>query len=136
MAKTRKIRHRQSNKPKAKHQQHKRRGDTLFRKAFEFCQECNADVSLMVRLKENGQIYIFNSDNRWFPSQEGLVGLLPFIFPSFLFPFIFLLFSFYFPFIFLLLSFYFPFVSLLFSFYPTPSPFSSFVFLLLNFGLY
>ncbi|PKX99526.1 uncharacterized protein P174DRAFT_362276, partial [Aspergillus novofumigatus IBT 16806] len=25
-------------------------------------------------LKENGQIYIFNSDNRWFPSQEGLVG--------------------------------------------------------------
>ncbi|KAK9657873.1 hypothetical protein V6Z96_002120 [Aspergillus fumigatus] len=78
MAKPRKIRHRQSNKPKAKHQQHKRQGDTLFRKAFEFCQECNVDVSLMVRLKENGQIYIFNSDNRWFPSQEGLY--LPTIF--------------------------------------------------------
>ncbi|EAL88787.1 uncharacterized protein AFUA_6G09356 [Aspergillus fumigatus Af293] len=72
MAKPRKIRHRQSNKPKAKHQQHKRRGDTLFRKAFEYCQECNADVSLVVRLKDNGQIYIFNSDNRWFPSEEGL----------------------------------------------------------------
>jgi hypothetical protein len=113
MAKTRKIRHRQSNKPKAKHQQHKRRGDTLFRKAFEFCKECNADVSLMVRLKENGQIYIFNSDNRWFPSQEGLVGLLPLIFPSFLFPFIF-------PFIFLLFSFYFPFVSLCFPSTPPP----------------
>jgi hypothetical protein len=98
MAKTRKIRHRQSNKPKAKHQQHKRRGHTLFRKAFEFCQECNADVSLMVRLKENGQIYIFNSDNRWFPSQEGLVGLLPFIFYfSYYFSFFFLLFSFCFP---------------------------------------
>jgi hypothetical protein len=104
MAKTRKIRHRQSNKPKAKHQQHKRRGDTLFRKAFEFCKECNADVSLMVRLKENGQIYIFNSDNRWFPSQEGLVGLLPLI-PSLPFSFYF---SFYFPFIFLLFDFLLP----------------------------
>jgi hypothetical protein len=105
MAKPRKIRHRQSNKSKAKHQQHKRRGDTLFRKAFEFCQECNADVSLIVRLKENGQIYIFNSDYRWFPSQEGLVGFtlfstlffsLLFIFP-FVFPFV-LLFFFLFPF--------------------------------------
>jgi hypothetical protein len=122
MAKTRKIRHRQSNKPKAKHQQHKRRGDTLFRKAFEFCKECNADVSLMVRLKENGQIYIFNSDNRWFTSQEGLVGLLPFIFPSFLFPFIF-------PFIFLLFSFYFPFIFLLFPFvFLLPHPLSFFFF--------
>ncbi|PKX99516.1 uncharacterized protein P174DRAFT_509435 [Aspergillus novofumigatus IBT 16806] len=46
--------------------------DTLFRKAFEFCQECNADVSLMVWLKENSQIYIFNSDSRWLPLQEGL----------------------------------------------------------------
>jgi hypothetical protein len=60
---------------------------TLFRKAFEFCQECNADVSLMVRLKENGEIYIFNSDNRWVPSQEGLVGGFSplFLFPSFSF---------------------------------------------------
>jgi hypothetical protein len=105
MAKPRKIRHRQSNKPKAKHQQHKRRGDTLFRKAFEFCQECNADVSLIVRLKENSQIYIFNSDYRWFPSQEGLVGLHPFFplffFSLFIFPFVFpivLLFFFLFPF--------------------------------------
>jgi hypothetical protein len=77
MAKPRTIRHRQSNKLKVKHQQHKRRRGTLFWKAFEFCQECNADVSLMVRLKENGQIYIFNSDNRWFPSQEALVGASP-----------------------------------------------------------
>jgi hypothetical protein len=75
MAKPKRIRHRQSNNQKAKRQQHRRRGDTLFRKAFEFCKECNADVSLMVRLKANGQIYIFNSDGQWCPSQEDLVTL-------------------------------------------------------------
>ncbi|KAG2027550.1 hypothetical protein GB937_001300, partial [Aspergillus fischeri] len=48
---------------------HKRRGDTLFWKMCEFCQECNADVSLMIRLK-GGQVYIFNSDNQWASSQE------------------------------------------------------------------
>ncbi|KAB8253608.1 hypothetical protein BDV32DRAFT_157910 [Aspergillus pseudonomiae] len=77
MAKTRKIHHRQSNNTKAKRQQHKRRGDTLFRKAFEFCQECDADVSLIVRLKECGQIYIFNSDSRWSPSREDLAFHYP-----------------------------------------------------------
>jgi hypothetical protein len=109
MAKPRKIRHRQSNKPKAKYQQHKRRGDTLFWKAFEFCQGCNADVSLMVRLKENGQIYIFNSDNRWFPSYVRIGRASPSYSLSSFFLLFFLLFlllfSSYFPFIFLLLSF-------------------------------
>jgi hypothetical protein len=123
MAKPRKIRHRQSNKSKAKHQQHKRRGDTLFRKAFEFCQECNADVSLIVRLKENGQIYIFNSDYRWFPSQEGLVGFT--LFSTLFFSLLFI-----FSFRFSLRS---P-LFLSFSFYPTSPLFFPFLFLLLNFG--
>ncbi|THC87139.1 hypothetical protein EYZ11_013416 [Aspergillus tanneri] len=71
MAKPRKIHGRRSNNSKARRQQHFRRG-TLFRKAFEFCQECNADVSMLVRLKDTSQIYVFNSNDRWTPSQEEL----------------------------------------------------------------
>lgn len=75
MAKLRIIHHRTSNKSKAKSQQHRRRGDTLFRKAFEFSQECDADVLVVVRRRQNGQIHTFNSNDRWFPSQEDLVGI-------------------------------------------------------------
>jgi hypothetical protein len=74
MAKPKVIRRRTSNKSKAKSQQHRRRGDTLFRKAFEFSQECEADVMLVFRLRKNGQVYIFNSNDRWFPSRDDLVG--------------------------------------------------------------
>ena len=41
--------------------------------AFEYCHECDADISLLVRLKDTGQIYIFNSDSQWQPSKEQLV---------------------------------------------------------------
>jgi hypothetical protein len=75
MAKAKTIHRRMSNKPKAKSQQHRRRGDTLFRKAFEFSQECDADVMLVIRLRKNGQTCIFNSNSEWFPSQEDLVGI-------------------------------------------------------------
>jgi hypothetical protein len=47
----------------------------LFQKAFEYCCECDADVFLMVRLKHNGQIFLFNSDSRWPLTQEDLVGI-------------------------------------------------------------
>lgn len=75
MAKLRTIHHRLSNKSKAKSQQHRRRGNTLFRKAFEFSKECDADVTLVLRLRKTGQIYIFNSNDQWSPSQEDLVGI-------------------------------------------------------------
>ncbi|KAL4993192.1 hypothetical protein BDV10DRAFT_179533 [Aspergillus recurvatus] len=77
MAKLRTIHHRLSNKPKAKSQQHRRRGSTLFRKAFEFSQECDADVTLVLRLRKTGQIYIFNSNDQWFPFQEDLMHCYP-----------------------------------------------------------
>ncbi|KAL4811701.1 hypothetical protein BDW67DRAFT_179376 [Aspergillus spinulosporus] len=77
MAKAKTIRCRMSNTPKARGQQHRRRGDTLFRKAFEFSQECDADVMLVVRLRKNGQICIFNSNDQWFPSQEDLALCYP-----------------------------------------------------------
>jgi hypothetical protein len=62
-----------SNTPKARGQQHWQQGDTLFRKAFEFSQEYDADIMLVVWLRKNRQICIFNSNNYWFPSQEDLV---------------------------------------------------------------
>ncbi|PKX99519.1 SRF-type transcription factor family protein [Aspergillus novofumigatus IBT 16806] len=64
-SKNRTIRKRKLNTPRAKCQQRIRRRDGLFRKAFEYCCECDADIFLMIRLKHNGQIYMFNSDSRW-----------------------------------------------------------------------
>ncbi|KAL4954943.1 hypothetical protein BDW69DRAFT_162000 [Aspergillus filifer] len=77
MAKLRTIQRRVSNKSKARGQQHRRRGNTLFRKAFEFNQECDADVMLVLRLRKTGQTYIFNSNDQWFPSQEDLTHCYP-----------------------------------------------------------
>ncbi|KAL2846613.1 hypothetical protein BJY01DRAFT_173084 [Aspergillus pseudoustus] len=77
MAKAKIIRRRKSKKSKAKSQQRRRRGDTLFRKAFEFSQECDADVMLVFRLRKNGQTYIFNSNDRWFPSRDDLALTYP-----------------------------------------------------------
>ncbi|KAL2801617.1 hypothetical protein BJX63DRAFT_416940 [Aspergillus granulosus] len=77
MAKPKVIHRRTSNKPKAKSQQHRRRGDTLFRKAFEFSQGCDADVMLVFRLRKNGQIYIFNSNDQWFPTRDDLTLTFP-----------------------------------------------------------
>ncbi|KAL5040790.1 hypothetical protein BDW71DRAFT_193097 [Aspergillus fruticulosus] len=77
LATPRRIRRCMSNQKKAKHQQNNQRGDTLFRKAFEFCQECDADVSLTVRLRNNGQIFMFNLDDRWHPSPQDLAAYYP-----------------------------------------------------------
>jgi hypothetical protein len=68
------IRQRRSDSARAKNQQRGRRKDCLFLKAFEYCKECDADIFLMVRLKNNGQIFIFNSNDRWPPSPHELVG--------------------------------------------------------------
>ena len=48
---------------------------TLFRKAFEYCLECEADVSVMLRVRHTGQIVYFNSDGDGWPlSQVQLVS--------------------------------------------------------------
>ncbi|KAH8431692.1 uncharacterized protein LDX57_009346 [Aspergillus melleus] len=70
--KPRKIQHRRSEGLKSKRQQRTRRKNNLFLKSFEFCKVCDADIILMVRLKHNGQISVFNSDSQWNPSQEEL----------------------------------------------------------------
>ena len=68
------LQRRQSNSVRARRQQQRRRKVNLFLKAFEYCQECNADIFLAIRLKDNGQISVFNSDHQWAPTQESLVG--------------------------------------------------------------
>jgi hypothetical protein len=75
VSKNRIIRKWKLNTPRPKCQQGSRRRDSLFRKAFEYCCECDADIFLMARLKHNGQIFVFNSDSRWPLMQEDLVGI-------------------------------------------------------------
>ncbi|KAE8168403.1 hypothetical protein BDV40DRAFT_36 [Aspergillus tamarii] len=72
--KTRTIRHRRSDSAKSKCQQRNRRKIQLFLKAYEYCQECDADISLTIRLRHSGEIVYFNSDRAWSPSKEQLVG--------------------------------------------------------------
>ncbi|KAE8371432.1 hypothetical protein BDV26DRAFT_302777 [Aspergillus bertholletiae] len=72
----RKIQRRRSSSARSRCQQRNRRKNNLLLKAFEFCQECDANVSLMIRLRHNGQIVIFNSDDRWHPSAEQLSNRL------------------------------------------------------------
>lgn len=71
-SKNRTIRKRNLNTPRTKCKQRSRRRDSLFRKAFEDCCECDADIFLMIRLKHNGQIFMFNSDSGWPPMQEDM----------------------------------------------------------------
>ena len=58
-----KVTKRRSNSKKAQRERRDRRKNTLLKKAYEFCVECRADVCLSIRLKDSGQIVIFNSDS-------------------------------------------------------------------------
>ncbi|RDH30845.1 hypothetical protein BDQ94DRAFT_148076 [Aspergillus welwitschiae] len=77
MGKPRTLRHRRSDSAKSRRQQRYRRRTLLLLKAFEFCKECEADVSLMIRSKHNGEIFYFNSDNSWTLSRETLAMHYP-----------------------------------------------------------
>ncbi|RAH84381.1 hypothetical protein BO86DRAFT_387004 [Aspergillus japonicus CBS 114.51] len=77
MANVRTIRGRHSDNPRSKRQQRLRRRLRLMFGAFEYCHECDADISLLIRLKDTGQIYIFNSDSQWQPSKEQLASYYP-----------------------------------------------------------
>ncbi|KAL2812660.1 hypothetical protein BDW59DRAFT_155231 [Aspergillus cavernicola] len=77
MVKLRSIQKRISNSPRSRRQQRARRKDNLFFKSFEYCQECDADIFIMIRLRHNGQIQFFNSDDKWPPSLEELASYYP-----------------------------------------------------------
>ena len=69
------IKKRRSDTPKAKNQQRCRRRTGLFKKAYEYGVECDADVCVVLRIRKNGQIFTFNSDSsgHWPPPQQELV---------------------------------------------------------------
>lgn len=66
---------RQLESVKAKSQQRYRRKRSLFKKAKEFFLECDSDVFVAVRIRKNGQIYIFDSSmkNQWLKDLTNLV---------------------------------------------------------------
>ncbi|OJJ42060.1 hypothetical protein ASPZODRAFT_155542 [Penicilliopsis zonata CBS 506.65] len=71
------IGRRRSNSPRSIRQQQTRRRNSLLRKSFEYCRECDADVFMMIRLRHNGQIVFFNSDSQWPLSREQLASHYP-----------------------------------------------------------
>jgi hypothetical protein len=64
---------------KERSQQKKRRRETLFIKAYEYCQKCDADIFIILRTKDNGQTFTLSSENsqdgKWPPSQQEIVSL-------------------------------------------------------------
>ena len=69
---------RQSESVRAKSQQRYRRKRSLFKKAKEFFLECESDVFVAVRIRKNGQIYIFDSSvqNQWLRDLSNLVHVV------------------------------------------------------------
>ena len=66
------VKKRRSDTPKAKNQQRCRHRTGLFKKAYEYGVECDADVCVVLRIRQNGQIFTFNSDSsgHWPPPQQ------------------------------------------------------------------
>lgn len=58
-------------------QKTRRRRNTLFRKATEYCSECFADIQMIIRLKKTGEVYILTSKSKGWPlSETQLVWIL------------------------------------------------------------
>lgn len=72
-----KIKKRISNSSRAKNQQRCRRRKSLLKKAYEYGVECDADVYVVLRVRDDGQIYTFNSSGQWLPSLQELVSFYP-----------------------------------------------------------
>lgn len=65
----------QTNVTDAANQKARRRRETLFKKASEYSSECAADIHLILRMKNTGQIYIMTSISEGWPlSQDQLVS--------------------------------------------------------------
>ncbi|KAL3250833.1 hypothetical protein ABHI18_010985 [Aspergillus niger] len=77
MDRLRRIRKRRSNSPRSRRQQRARREDNLFLKSFGYCQECDAHICIKIRLRHNGQIQFYNSNDQWPPSLEELASYYP-----------------------------------------------------------
>lgn len=74
---------RHSDSARAKTQQRHRRKKGLFKKAAEFCLECESDVFLAIRIHKTGQIYILDSSSQkeWLDTLSNLVRSVSFSTP-------------------------------------------------------
>ncbi|OQD75857.1 hypothetical protein PENANT_c145G03629, partial [Penicillium antarcticum] len=52
------------------YQKVQRRRETLFKKAFEYSTQCDADVQLIVRIRKTGQIFTLTSKSEGWPLSE------------------------------------------------------------------
>lgn len=70
-----------SQTARAKAQQRHRRKRGLFKKAAEFCCECESDVFMAVRVRNTGQMYILDSSSRsqWLSTLSDLVYSIKFL---------------------------------------------------------
>lgn len=56
------------------YQKVQRRKETLFKKAFEYSAQCDADIQLVVRIRKTGQVFTLISNTKGWPlSAEELV---------------------------------------------------------------
>lgn len=69
------VKKRHSDTARAKAQQRHRHKRGLFKKAAEFCLECESDVLVVVRIRKTGQMYILDSSsrNQWLNTLSNLV---------------------------------------------------------------
>lgn len=49
------------------YQKVQRRKETLFKKAFEYSTQCDADVQLVIRIRKTGQIFTLTSKSEGWP---------------------------------------------------------------------
>lgn len=64
-----------TNLAEAVNQKARRRRNTLFKKASEYCSECDADIHLVLRMKKSGKIFVLTSNSKDWPlSQNQLVS--------------------------------------------------------------
>jgi hypothetical protein len=67
--------------PKRRSERLNRRKLTLINKAHELAELCDVDVALIIRSRESGRYFTYNSLDleSWPPSKEQIVSLLPFV---------------------------------------------------------
>ena len=72
------VRKRQLDSGRAKRQQQDRRKESLFKKAYGYSLECDADVYISIKIRKNGQVFTFNSDStREWPLSEAQIVRFP-----------------------------------------------------------
>ena len=70
------VRKQRPETEKARQQQCYRRKDNLFKRAYEYSLECDADVYICIRIRKNGRVFTLSTDcdEAWPLPDEQLVS--------------------------------------------------------------